>query len=285
MDSQGQVQYSPNLPIPRQIFSSTTTQKVVEMMKNVVEEDGATAFPPFQEPVGAQENVVPGEPLPVLLERPCGAGAGLPEFVEMEAFGHRHARVGGMQDGKRYHDGARPSGHLVQEIEGQQDYFGRDAGAILARIKVEEAEIDLDVAVGRLNAAHVEDAVAQAQHAVVGDGNAGQLESEIRFDGGADFRRSAGEDVEAAVGELAIENRAGCLVDEGAGFRLPHAVLRRIEPELEQNVVGFEGGIGAELGAPVAVALLQACEPTGGPADGRFRSGFQRVADLYGCTH
>ncbi|OUL25268.1 cell division protein FtsI [Nostoc sp. RF31YmG] len=38
IDSKGQMHYSPNRPIPRQIFSSTTTQRVVEMMETVVAE-------------------------------------------------------------------------------------------------------------------------------------------------------------------------------------------------------------------------------------------------------
>ncbi|TAE58452.1 MAG: penicillin-binding protein 2 [Nostocales cyanobacterium] len=35
-DSQGKMHYLPNLPAPRQIFSSTTTQKVIDMMATVV---------------------------------------------------------------------------------------------------------------------------------------------------------------------------------------------------------------------------------------------------------
>jgi len=38
VDSQGQIHYSPNLSAPRQIFSAATTQKVIEMMKTVVDE-------------------------------------------------------------------------------------------------------------------------------------------------------------------------------------------------------------------------------------------------------
>jgi cell division protein FtsI (penicillin-binding protein 3) len=38
MDSKGQVHYTPNHPAPRQIFSATTAQKVVEMMETVVSE-------------------------------------------------------------------------------------------------------------------------------------------------------------------------------------------------------------------------------------------------------
>jgi cell division protein FtsI (penicillin-binding protein 3) len=36
IDSQGKIHYSPTLPRPRQIFSSTTAQKVVDMMETVV---------------------------------------------------------------------------------------------------------------------------------------------------------------------------------------------------------------------------------------------------------
>lgn len=36
IDSQGKIHYSPTLPTPRQIFSSTTAQKVVDMMETVV---------------------------------------------------------------------------------------------------------------------------------------------------------------------------------------------------------------------------------------------------------
>jgi cell division protein FtsI (penicillin-binding protein 3) len=38
VDGNGQMHYVPQLPTPRQIFSSTTTQKVVEMMETVVDE-------------------------------------------------------------------------------------------------------------------------------------------------------------------------------------------------------------------------------------------------------
>ena len=43
IDTKGQMHYSPTLPAPRQIFSSTTTQKVVEMMETVVTEGSGKA--------------------------------------------------------------------------------------------------------------------------------------------------------------------------------------------------------------------------------------------------
>ncbi|MEA5551447.1 penicillin-binding protein 2 [Anabaena cylindrica UHCC 0172] len=43
IDSQGKIHYSPTLPTPRQIFSSTTTQKVVAMMETVVSKGSGKA--------------------------------------------------------------------------------------------------------------------------------------------------------------------------------------------------------------------------------------------------
>ncbi|MBD2292995.1 penicillin-binding protein 2 [Anabaena sphaerica FACHB-251] len=43
IDSQGKIHYSRTLPTPRQIFSSTTTQKVVEMMETVVSKGSGKA--------------------------------------------------------------------------------------------------------------------------------------------------------------------------------------------------------------------------------------------------
>ena len=44
----------------------------------------------------------------------------------------------------------------------------------------------------------------------------------------------------------------------------------RIEPELEQDVIGFQRGVGGEFRAPVAVALLKAGEIDCRPALGLF---------------
>ena len=38
MDTKGQMHYSPTRPVPRQIFSPVTTQRVVKMMETVVDE-------------------------------------------------------------------------------------------------------------------------------------------------------------------------------------------------------------------------------------------------------
>lgn len=43
IDNQGKIHYSPNLPAPRQIFSPTTTQKVMDMMETVVSQGSGKA--------------------------------------------------------------------------------------------------------------------------------------------------------------------------------------------------------------------------------------------------
>ena len=69
------------------------------------------ALPPLQQPVHCQEDVVPGEPAGVFVER--GAHARKPDLIQVETRRNRTARVGGMDDGQRHHDGARPRRHLV----------------------------------------------------------------------------------------------------------------------------------------------------------------------------
>ena len=107
----------------------------------------------------------------------------------------------------------------------QQHDLRRNARAVLPRIEIEQAEVDLDVAVGRLNAAQLQNALAQARHARIVDRQAGQLQREVGLYRGADFRRALDVDVEAAVGKLAVQNRAHRLVDQRTRGRLPDAVL------------------------------------------------------------
>ena len=48
--------------------------------------------------------------------------------------------------------------------------------------------------------------------------------------------------------------------------RIPDAVDRRMQPELQQNVIGFERGVGRQQRAPVAVRMLQREKVFGGAA-------------------
>src|SRR5581483_2110670 len=64
-------------------------------------------------------------------------------------------------------------------------------------------------------------------------------------------------DVESAVGQLTRQDRFHRLIDERARFRLPDAVLRRMQPKLEQYEIRFQGRIGGKFGAPVSVLVLK----------------------------
>ena len=64
--------------------------------------------------------------------------------------------------------------------------------------------------------------------------------------------------METAIRELAFENRVDGPLD---AFRIrwaPHAIDRRVHPKLEQQIVGFERGIGGEISPPVSVFVLAA---------------------------
>ena len=156
--------------------------------------------------------------------------AGKIELVDGETGGHRALDVGGVQDGERDDDGARPGRHLINEIEGQENDFGRNGGAGVAREKAKEAEVDANVAIGGLQPAQFHDAIAQAAHALVFGRKAGYFQSEIRFDGGVDFRWALEVDIEAAIFQLARENGGDGAIDLRTGGRVPHAIHWRMQP-------------------------------------------------------
>ena len=84
---------------------------------------------------------------------------GMKSLFEIESRRHRPLRIVRMDDGERDDDGARPRRHLVEQLARQQHDLRRNAGRAFARIEIEKAEIDLGVAVGRLNAAERDECV------------------------------------------------------------------------------------------------------------------------------
>ena len=213
------------------------------------------------------------------------SSAGQPELVEREALGHGAAGIGGMHDGERKQDGAGPGRDSIRETERQEGGFGRDVRAIPSGEQAEEAEVNLDVAIGRLNAAEFQDAVSQTRHGRVIRRQSAQLQRGIGLDGGADLGWAGGVDIESAVGKLPVENGAHRFGDERRGLRLPLAVLRRVEPELEQDVIGFERGVGRQFGAPVTVFGLEASHVSGGAIPGPFGSALEGSAGLWRRAH
>ena len=161
----------------------------------------------------------------------------------MKAMGNRPCAAGSLHNRERNDDGTGPGGHLVEDVTRQQHQLRRNRRYVGARIEPEEAEVDLDVAIGALNSTQREDAVAEPLHAVRFRRHTAELQCGVRFDGRADLGRTARVDIEAAVGKLVPQDRAASLLNAGPGRRTPQPVLRRMQPELDQHVIGLEGRI------------------------------------------
>ncbi len=102
-----------------------------------------------------------------------------------------------------------------------------------------------------------------AQRIAVG-ADAGQLERAVGFHRGADVGGASDEDIEAAIGQLAFQNGVGGLLDARRGGRIPGLVLGLVQKELQQDVIGFEGGVGGQLAAPKTFGRLQGQQGLGG---------------------
>ncbi len=214
----------------------------------------AILLPKLQSFVEPQENVVPGEV--VAGARVLGMPAFEEKLLQIEPRWNRTARIHSVHDGQRNHDGARPGGHLVDEVS-EQDDLGRDGGRVPARIKVEQAQVDLDVAVGRVQATQRQDAFARLRQARMMEIQSRDLEREIRLHGGADVSRALRINIEPAVRQLASQDGFNGLIDQRPRGRIPDAIHGRVQPELQQDVVRFQRGVGGQIGQPITLVLLR----------------------------
>ena len=178
------------------------------------------------------------------------------QLIQVEPRRSAPVRTAGLHDGERHQNRPRPRGHFVEHVARQHDDLGRHRRRVFARIQPEQAEVDLDVAVGRLQAAQRQNALPGGAHGIALRRNAGQLQRAIRLDGRADFRGTAGINVEAAIRHLPVQNRPGRPVDALPGGRIPTGFVRLIEPELKQNIIGFQRGVGGQFAAPEALRRL-----------------------------
>ena len=137
-------------------------------------------------------------------------------------------------------------------------------GQALARVQIEQAEIDPHVAVRGLHAAQFQNARAQARMRSSVTGRPASFQREIGLDRRADFRGTLQIDIESAVRQLpskeSIERpgRPAC-----TGRRIPDPIHRRMQPELQQNVVGFEGRVRGEFCPPISFRELSLQERRG----------------------
>src|SRR5258708_15340939 len=136
-----------------------------------------------------------------------------------------------MHNRERNNNRSGPGRHLVDELA-KQHYLGRDGRTIFPGVQIEEAEVYFDVAVGRLNTAQGENPVAGLGQPGVVVIDACEFEREIGFHRRAQVGRTLRIDVEAAVWQLAIENRPCGLVDERTCGWIPDTVYGGMKPKL-----------------------------------------------------
>ena len=139
---------------------------------------------------------------------------------------------------------------------------------MIAREKIEQAEVDLDVAVGGLNSAQRQDALARPRQAQIVVVQPGQLQREIRLYRRAEIGGPLRINIESAIGQLPRQNRFRRFIDERSRGRIPDAIHRRMQPELQQNVIGLERRVGGEFGPPITLLGLDAGEILGGAPRG-----------------
>jgi hypothetical protein len=214
---------------------------------------------------------------------PLGQGelcGGTQQLIHAHAVRRDLGLGDGLHDGERHQDGARPGGHLIEDVAGSEHDLRRDAGRPLARVEAQQAEVDLGVAVGGLQAAQRQHAVAGAAHGgrigIDAGDLPGQFAGRVGAGGRVDFRRAAGINVPTAIGELAAEDRLAGFADARRRGRTPFAIgVRLVAPQLVEDVIGFERGVGREIAPPAAGGLLQRFE--------RLRGRGQRMIDARGA--
>ena len=87
-----------------------------------------------------------------------------------------------------------------------------------------------------------------------------QFEGEIGFDRSADIGGAAGVDTPAAIFVLLAQDLGDC--------PLHLALVAGAQQRVHHDVVGFEGGVGFQLAAPIAIRVLLGKQKIPGPRDG-----------------
>ncbi len=173
------------------------------------------------------------------------------QLVQVDPVLRRARRLEMVDDGQRHDHPARPVAH-VPEIHvkpfADEQHLARNRRDIFPREQAEQRQIQLGKRVHARHAAEVQRHLARLQHARIRDRHAGQLEREIRLDGGVHLRRPAVIDVPAAVRQLHRKD----VVDRLAlPFRVHLAV-----PVMIRHRVGHERGIHHQFADPETFRLL-----------------------------
>src|SRR5580698_5866427 len=154
-------------------------------------------------------------------------------------------------DRKWNQDGARPRRNFVDiepEPIGKEDDLRRNGRDSVVVVLTEEAKIDLGECIDFSDAAHLKNFLAGALQRRMVRRIAGELQPKVAFNRSADVRRSASIDAPATVFVLVAQNPVGAL--------LKAFLVAGAQKGVQQNVIRFEGSIGFEFSAPVAIFVL-----------------------------
>src|ERR1700690_1257398 len=89
-----------------------------------LDDTGADLLPKFEKPIDSEKAVTPTEE--IRIAHGVHGRAGEVQLVDIEAGGHGSFDVGRVNDRERDDDSARPGRHLIDEIEREQNDFGRN---------------------------------------------------------------------------------------------------------------------------------------------------------------
>src|SRR5258708_1900833 len=199
-----------------------------------------------------QEEIAPRDELLVPFKVQVAAmSSANEEFVNTHLRGKFLQWLFGISDRQRDEKGARPRRNLVDvepEPVGEEYDLRWNKGNGLPVILAEEAQINFGEGVALSHAAYLQYHFAGVfQHRMVGL-VAHDLKRKIGFDRCADIRRSTGIDWPAAIVILVANN---------LGHRALHAAaVSCTKQSVNDDVIGFECGIGFELAAPVPIFML-----------------------------
>ena len=242
----------------------------------------AVPLPQLANLVHAHEEGLPGNQAPRARKRLRNARR--EQLVDREPGGHRPPRIQRLHNRQRHDDRPGPRAHMIKHAA-HQNHLRRHRRHMLARIQVEEAQVDLDVAIGRLQAAIRQHRIPQPRHGRAGRVDTRHFQRKIRLHRRANVRRPAGVNRKSTVGALQVQDRLHSPVHLRPRRGIPNGALRRVQPQLQQDIVGLQRRIRRQVTPPIPLFALLCQQPVGGLRDRLRDASGHRIRCLQTRAH
>ncbi len=187
------------------------------------------------------------------------------QLVDIPLVGNFLERLLRVADRKRNQNRARPRRDLVDvepEPVGKQHNLGRNCRDRIVIVLPKGAEIDLAEGIAGGHAAHGEDALAGARHALIVRRIAAHFQRKIRFHAGRDVRRATLVNRPTAVLILMTQNFVCTL--------LKAALVASAENGVQKNIIGFQRSVGFQFAAPPAIFVLPGKQELPAPPESNY---------------